>query len=181
FIHVFQNRSIYASFSINTYTISATASENGSIDPMGEITVDHGSNTLFTFLPDEGFEVFNVEINGDSIGPRPNYLFQNVTSNQTIHVIFDVSTRNEVRPLEQEIKVFPNPTKSYVQIQLPVSDNLSDQYQVMLFGFSGNLISTYKPSTSLFRIDLDGNAAGLYFIKITHQRNGTEIFKVQKI
>jgi hypothetical protein len=104
-----------------------------------------------------------------------------VTSNQTIHVVFDVSTRNEVKPLEQKIKVFPNPTKSYVQVQLPVPDNLSDQYQVMLFGFSGNLISTYKPSTSLFRIDLDGNAAGLYFIKIIHQQKGIELFKVQKI
>ncbi|MDY0075736.1 MAG: InlB B-repeat-containing protein [Bacteroidales bacterium] len=181
FIHVFQNRSIYASFAINTYTISATASENGSIDPMGEIVIDYGTDTLFTFLPDEGFEVFNVIINGDSIGSMPNYLFENVASDQTIHVIFDVSTRNEMRPLEQKIKVFPNPTKSFVQIQLPVSDELSDQYEVMLFGFSGNLIATYKPSTSLFSIDLDGNAAGLYFIKITHQRNGTEIFKVQKI
>ena len=181
FMHVFRNRSVYASFAINTYTISATSSENGSIDPMGEIMVEYGSNNLFTFLPDEGFEVFNVEINGDSIGPRNNYLFENVASNQTIHVIFDVSTRNDVIALEQQIKVFPNPTTSYVQIQLPASDHFSNQYEVMLFGFSGNLIATYKPTSSLFRIDLNGQAAGLYFIKIIHQQKVNELFKVQKI
>lgn len=181
FIHVFQNRSVYASFAINTYTISATASENGSIDPMGEILVDYGTDTLFTFLPDEGFEVFNVEINGDSIGPVENYRFENIASDQTIHVIFDVSTRINGQPLEQQIKVFPNPTQSFVKVQLPVSDKLSEQYELMLFGFSGNLIATYKPSTSLFQIDLNSLSAGLYFIKVVHQHKAVEVFKVQKI
>ncbi|RPH38935.1 MAG: hypothetical protein EHM87_24905, partial [Burkholderiales bacterium] len=48
---------VVVNFKILTYTISASAGTNGSIDPAGDITKDYGSSQLFTATPDTGYEV----------------------------------------------------------------------------------------------------------------------------
>lgn len=70
-------------------TITASSGGNGSISPSGSVLVDHGANQTFTFTPDSGYRVFDVLVNGSSVGAVSSYTFTNVTTPQTISVAFE--------------------------------------------------------------------------------------------
>lgn len=71
-----------------TYTITATAGPNGSINPSGNVTVNHGDSIEFTITPNPGYFIDDVLVDGSSVGPVSSYKFINVTANHTIHAIF---------------------------------------------------------------------------------------------
>ena len=70
------------------YTIKATAGAGGSISPSGNVSVREGRDKTFTITPDKGYAVFNVKIDGKSIGAVKSYTFENVSRTHTIEVIF---------------------------------------------------------------------------------------------
>lgn len=86
------NAVIEANFKIKTYTVTATAGENGAITPEGDSEVEHGSDIVYTFTPDEGYEVEDVLVDGVSIGAADNYTFTEVTEPHTIEVSFTLKT-----------------------------------------------------------------------------------------
>lgn len=57
---------VIASFSINTYTVTASAGTNGNISP-GSATVNYGSATNFTVTPDAGYGIDSVTGCGGSL------------------------------------------------------------------------------------------------------------------
>ncbi|WP_367358725.1 hypothetical protein, partial [Mesotoga sp.] len=83
-----QNRSVSANFVINTYTIVATAGPGGSIEPEGQIQVNHGDDREFVITPDTGYEIADVVVDGFSVGAIANYTFNNVVSDHTIDASF---------------------------------------------------------------------------------------------
>jgi len=87
-VEVDGDESVNVSMTKKTYTITASAGTGGSIDPSGEVIVEHGSNKTFTVTPLEGYSVEDVLVDGESVGPRATYTFNNVTSNHTISVSF---------------------------------------------------------------------------------------------
>ncbi|MEI2420617.1 hypothetical protein V6O07_10120, partial [Arthrospira platensis SPKY2] len=60
FENITSDHTIHATFTPITFTITATAGENGSIDPAGEIEMEEGTSLSFTITPDEGFLVEDV-------------------------------------------------------------------------------------------------------------------------
>lgn len=56
-----------------TYTITASAGEGGSIDPSGEVTVNAGETQTFTITADEGYVIADVKVNGESVGAVESY------------------------------------------------------------------------------------------------------------
>jgi len=90
FENVTANHTIAAVFSANTYTITASAGANGTINPSGSVTVVHGANQKFTFIPASGYFTGTVTVDGATVLPTaPNeYTFTNVTANHMIHVDF---------------------------------------------------------------------------------------------
>ena len=87
--------SITAIFTLNTYTISATAGTGGTIDPpgsvdsSGSVMVNHGADQTFTITPDNGHHVANVMVDGLSVGAVTTYTFTNVTADHTIEAVFN--------------------------------------------------------------------------------------------
>ncbi|MBI4811693.1 MAG: hypothetical protein HY800_09700, partial [Ignavibacteriales bacterium] len=79
-------------FSLGTYTITASAGANGTISPSGAIGVIHGANQSFTISPNTGYHIFDVLVDGTSAGPVTNYTFNNVTGNHTISASFAIDT-----------------------------------------------------------------------------------------
>jgi hypothetical protein len=75
----------------NTYTITATAGDNGSITPSGDITVNHGDNQSFTISPATNYHVADVVVDGSSVGTVTSYTFNNVTANHIISVTFAIN------------------------------------------------------------------------------------------
>ena len=56
-----------------TYTITASAGEGGTITPSGEVTVNVGEAQTFTIKADEGWHIKEVIINGESVGAEETY------------------------------------------------------------------------------------------------------------
>jgi len=74
-----------------TYTITASATAGGTIDPVGAVTVDENGNQEFTFDADSGYFLEDVLVDGVSVGTFPSYLFTSVTADHTIEAQFAVS------------------------------------------------------------------------------------------
>jgi hypothetical protein len=88
FTNVTADHSISATFEIETRTITATAGPDGTITPSGAIIVNPGANQSFSILPDPGFSILDVVVDGSSVGAVSNYTFTNVTADHTIHTTF---------------------------------------------------------------------------------------------
>lgn len=58
---------------VQTYTITASAGEGGSIDPSGEIKVNAGESRTFTITANEGWHIKDVTVNGESKGAVDSY------------------------------------------------------------------------------------------------------------
>ena len=64
---------------ISTSTITATAGINGSITPLGDVPVTQGADQTFTIIPDTGYHIADVLVDGSSVGGVSSYTFTNVT------------------------------------------------------------------------------------------------------
>ena len=81
-----------------TYTITATAGENGTIDP-ASAEVMYGYDKTFTITPAEGYRIAAVVVDAETEGEANvtvvagdgyyTYTFTNVTANHTIHATFE--------------------------------------------------------------------------------------------
>ena len=88
FQNISENHTIYATFTLMTYTIVSTADENGTITPLGKITFEHGSSQLYTIIPELHYSILDVLVDGESVGPVSSYLFQDISANHVIHASF---------------------------------------------------------------------------------------------
>ena len=77
-----------SSTSDSYYTIKATAGDNGSISPSGDVSVREGGDQTFTITPKQGYAVSDVKVDGKSIGAVKSYTFKNVSTSHTIEVTF---------------------------------------------------------------------------------------------
>jgi len=87
FTNVTSDRSIRAVFRPSP-VIQTIADTGGSIFPPGPVTVRFGGSQSFTIIPDAGYFIFDVLVNGASVGAASTYTFTNVTSDQTIRATF---------------------------------------------------------------------------------------------
>jgi hypothetical protein len=92
FMDVTENHTISATFSIDTYTITASAGSNGSIAPSDKVIVNHGASQTFTITPNTGYHVADVLVDGGSVGAITTYTFNTVTSVHTISATFEINT-----------------------------------------------------------------------------------------
>jgi len=96
FTNVTESHTIAATFAINTFTITATAGENGTITPE-EATVNYGANAEFTITPATGYHIVSVMVDETEnvtetvIAAEGVYTFENVTANHTIAAAFAIN------------------------------------------------------------------------------------------
>jgi hypothetical protein len=80
FTNVQSNHTISATFTLNVYTVTATAGANGSISPAGATTVPPGDSLTYAITPAPGYEVQNVVVDGVSKGAIAAYTFASVAA-----------------------------------------------------------------------------------------------------
>jgi len=73
---------------IPDHTITASAGPGGSISPSGLVSVNDGANQSFQIIPDFGYIIIDVKVDGASVGKVSSYTFSNVSSDHTIEAIF---------------------------------------------------------------------------------------------
>lgn len=151
-----------------TYIIEATSGENGNISPAGEIEVVHGGSQLFTFTPDQNYEVFDVEINGESVGNPESYEFVQLTQNQSIHVSFTLVSSAYIQLLPTKVfRVFPNPASR--QITIESDNNKFEHGSYSLTNQNGKLLLKGDLNSTCQQIPLNQLARGVYLLQIWQQ------------
>lgn len=88
FSNVTANHTISASFTVNSYTITASAGTGGSITPSGTTTVSGGGSQSYTIAPATGYKIADIKVDGVSVGALSSYTFSNVTANHAIAASF---------------------------------------------------------------------------------------------
>jgi len=70
------------------FTVTASSTSGGSISPSGDMVVANNAQPTFNITPASGYEIWDVNVNGTSVGSVASYTFPPVTANQTIVVTF---------------------------------------------------------------------------------------------
>ena len=110
-------------------------------------------------IPNEGYEVQDVYIDGNSVGPMTSYTFTNVTADHYIHVTFvHVDGIGESNNLS--IMVYPNPTKGEITVE---SEGLS---HIRIVNAYGQTVYNADVEGQQARIDLSQIAKGIYMMHI---------------
>lgn len=76
-----------------TYTITSSATEGGTISPLGETSVTEGTSQTYTITPDEGYIISDVLVDGESVGAISSYTFTDIQDNHTIAALFTQETQ----------------------------------------------------------------------------------------
>ncbi len=87
--NVTENKTITASFTPITYTITAgVTGGGGSISPTGAVQLNSGSSKTFTITPSANYQIDKLLVDGQAVTSSTSYTFASVTSNRTISVSF---------------------------------------------------------------------------------------------
>ena len=120
--NVTAEQTINVTFNQIVYTIAASAGNGGIITPAGDVEVNCGANATFTITPDDGYEIADVIVDGQSaindiasyatIGASASYTFNNVTANgHSIIATFSlipVEVCNTITNLEVSVEPYGN-------------------------------------------------------------------------
>jgi flagellin-like protein len=74
------------------YTIAASASAGGTIDPSGSVLVNSGQNQVFDIAAAAHYHIADVVVDSISVGTPSSYTFTGVTDDHTIAASFDIDT-----------------------------------------------------------------------------------------
>lgn len=161
--NVTEPQSINATFNRLSYIITASASEGGTITPSGNVEVNCGDNKEFVITANEGYEIENVVVDGQSQGAITSYTFENVT--EAGHSI--EATFNEIIVVP-ECNAVTNLTVSVENYGIVLSWNSADNAISYDIYRNGERIAT---ETNTSAIDLQGHEGDTYYI-ITNCANG---------
>ncbi len=95
--NVRSNMEIWAGFKSvveGALTITATAGPDGAISPAGVVSVVPNSDQPFQMLPNAGYIVDEVTVDGASVGSVIRYVFADVAADHTIHATFRTNTND---------------------------------------------------------------------------------------
>lgn len=149
------------------HTITATAGENGTITPSGAITVTEGEDLTFSFIPDDGYRLENVLVDGISVMSNienNTYTFTNVVEDHTIHATFELLVSVDMAN-EPSVSIYPNPNNGTFSIEF---GNMDGKAIYQLFDVSGAMLETRNINvtnneTVIFSHRL---IVGTYFVRI---------------
>ncbi|MBQ1654142.1 MAG: choice-of-anchor J domain-containing protein, partial [Bacteroidales bacterium] len=161
--NVTEAQSINATFNRLSYIITASASEGGSITPSGDVEVNCGDNKEFVIAANEGYEIENVVVDGQSQGAITNYTFENVT--EAGHSI--EATFNQIIVVP-ECNAVTNLVASVENYGIVLSWNAVENASSYDIYRNGERIAT---ETNTSAIDLQGHEGDRYYI-ITNCANG---------
>ncbi|MBK8302638.1 MAG: InlB B-repeat-containing protein [Chloracidobacterium sp.] len=79
---------LYAQWTVSTYTITATSGANGTVTPAGTTVVNYGDNLTYTMTADPGYEVDVLTVDGSPVPAATTYPYINVSADHTINATY---------------------------------------------------------------------------------------------
>lgn len=111
----------------DTRSISAVCGEGGSITPYGLVDVELGGSLTFTMLPDEGYELTQLKVDGNAVALASTYTFTNVTENHSMYAVFSKIPEETESPSPSPSETpTPAPTVTPPPPSAPVSGSPTD-------------------------------------------------------
>lgn len=85
---------------MRSVAVSVQTGKNGSVSPDGSVQVGQNDDQTFIITPDEGYEIYDVLVDGTSVGAVEKYTLKEVSAKHTIQAEFvasftDVSSPDE--------------------------------------------------------------------------------------
>ncbi len=164
-----------------TYTITGTViGGHGTMDPDGEITVNEGSNYDVTFIPDEGYALDTVRVNGlikypvEGTGYITNnvYSLTNISENYTITVKYkDIRTYYNVHVELQTAggDATPRDTSVLAGSDITIQVMPNEGYHISQLEIDGSIIGSTAINEISFR-----NVQADHHVKIAFFPNSVE-------
>jgi hypothetical protein len=154
---------------LEAYTITSSAGANGTIEPLGNISVFEGGHQSFTIRPNDGYGILDVAVDGQSVlndltilsSGIGEFNFGNVTSNHTIHTTFLVATSDSHNGLNGAVSLFPNPSNGTFSIKGPM-----EIIGVEVYNMTGQKVYQRSLSTKEQMLSIPNIPKGFYTIRI---------------
>ncbi len=132
---------------VKTYTITSTATEGGTINPSGKITVTEGGEQTFSITPDNGYIISDVIVDDVSVGKVNEYAFTDIQANHTIEAFFiqqftitaNTGDNGSIEP-EGEITVLQGENQTFT-----ITSDIC--YQIETITLNGEEVETKTPYT----------------------------------
>ena len=80
-----------ATFAINTYTITVTQGDNGTVAPSTS-TVSYGGSQVFVITPQVGYHISSLVVDGSAVPIASTYTFSNIQDDHSITASFTTNT-----------------------------------------------------------------------------------------
>jgi len=71
-----------------TFVITAEGADNGDIEPSGATVFTSGSDAHYTIIPDNGYKVDTLTVDGSLVSSSTNYIFNDVIADHSISATF---------------------------------------------------------------------------------------------
>ncbi|MCL2289941.1 MAG: InlB B-repeat-containing protein [Bacteroidetes bacterium] len=165
-----QDMTVTANWLLGTsHTITATATQGGTISPSGNVAVTEGTSRTFTITPNEEYIILDVLVNGESVGAVNTHTFENVVAPHTIHAIFSGLAIVEVENF-QPLQIVPNPANHTIELRIANYELRTDQIE--FYNAFGQLVKsvpfagqTSKDVTTQ-KINISDLSAGIYVVRV---------------
>lgn len=93
------------------YTVTVTSGSGGSVSPSGAVTVEEGKDISFQIIPDSGYELSELKIDGFSAPLSEVFTFTEVSENHTLYAVFREAATPTPEPTpEPTLEPTPEPT-----------------------------------------------------------------------
>ncbi|MBI2440095.1 MAG: hypothetical protein HYV35_01865 [Lentisphaerae bacterium] len=139
--------SIDSGWRLSIYTITASAGAHGSISPSGAVSVVQGASQTFTILPEAGYHIAGVVVDGAAAGAVATYTFNAVSASHTIAASF---TANQ----SPVIALAVTPTAGMAPLRVQ-------------FDFTGSA----DPDGSVVKFEVDRTGDGIFEVQSTDMGN----------
>lgn len=165
------NRTLVANFTLNSYTITATAdpTEGGMVTGSGNY--DYGTSCTLTATANENYEFINWTKDGIEVSTDATFTFIVTASEEYVaHFYFD----DLVGENATTCQIFPNPFTSSLSI---TTENVVQS--VSVYDLNGRLLMKQNINELQFEIDLSQLTHGTYLLQIDYG-NRRSVHRIMK-
>lgn len=141
---------------------SVNDESQGSIFPIGDISVADGSSKSYTITPEDGYEIESVLVDNVNIGTNATYNFSNIIANHSIKANFRLINLGTKDENLVGLKAYPNPTNAI--LTLSYSQNISS---VEVFNLIGQTVFIKDLNSNEGQINISDLSSGTYLMKVT--------------